>query len=374
MVNNFHNLTLTTKDNSPIDSSYVRYRGLKSIVINVNPLHESSDSNMSEIVEFAKMMEGNTVIYLCDTSDVSEETYQDFYDRYNLSDLYPTIKLMGKTSLNDEIYLFLQKNNHLVTNQNINTDVTDDFQKYYVNTDGTLWGLSYSYETILEKEVVEWCLNINKSNIPKIIHQIWIGDDEMPKHCQEFVERMSILNPGYEHRLWGNEIFTEVYKDDPFLKEYITNPDIYKWAFIADRVRLLLLRDYGGIYCDVDARPIQSFDLVMNKLNQDHTFFSGMKPSQHNNTLVDCTVYGSSPNSRVVNLCLNTYDNIYWANGCKLFSDEIIKYCDTDVALFGHEYFYDNKITNKTVVLHDIEDTRLFTWVDDEDDLKKENW
>ena len=84
-------------------------------------------------------------------------------------------------------------------------------------------------------------------------------------------------------------------RDDLFLEEYKKYPEIYKWAFIPDRIRLLLLRDYGGIYVDVDCNPIQSFDVTFDKLNEDHTFFSGMRsPSQSNNTLVDCTVYGSN--------------------------------------------------------------------------------
>ena len=210
--------------------------------------------------------------------------------------------------------------------------------------------------------------------IPKLIHQIWVGDNEMPAHCRGFVTKMGYVNEGYEHRVWGNEVIHEVYKDDEYLQEYIKHPDIYKWAFITDRIRLLLLRDFGGIYCDVDCNPIRSFDLVRNQLNSNHTFFSGMKPSQNNNTLVDCTVYGSAPDSRIVNLCLGTYNNIYWANGCKMFSDEIIKHCDSDVALFGHEYFYHNEVTDKTVVLHDVEETRLLSWTDDEEVKKKENW
>jgi len=172
--------------------------------------------------------------------------------------------------------------------------------------------------------------------IPKIIHQIWIGDEPMPEHCVEFIQQMQELNPDYEYRLWGNEIFDEVYKDDVFLKYYRTDPTLYKWAFIADRIRLLLLRDYGGIYVDVDAKPIQSFNLVRDKLKPHH--------------------------------------NIEWANGCRMFSDKIIEECDNDVALFNYKYFYDNKITDNTVVLHDVEDTRLISWAFDEEDRKKENW
>jgi hypothetical protein len=45
---------------------------------------------------------------------------------------------------------------------------------------------------------------------------------------------------------------------------------------------------------------------------------------------------------------------------------------DTDVALFGYQWFYDDKITDKTIVLHDVEETRLFSWVDG--NKYKKNW
>jgi len=44
------------------------------------------------------------------------------------------------------------------------------------------------------------------------------------------------------------------------------------------------------------------------------------------------------------------------------------------MAFFGYEYFYDDGVTNKTVLLHDIEDTRLFSWIDSEEEKDKENW
>ena len=211
------------------------------------------------------------------------------------------------------------------------------------------------------------------TQIPKIIHQLWIGDKPIPDYIKKFTDDVPIINKGYECKLWGNEIF-EKYSDDKFLSNYLKKPKFYEWAFICDRIRLLLLRDYGGVYMDTDCKPIQSFDLIFNKLGQDITFFTGMKPTQSNNTLFDCTVYGSTPNSRIVKELLDTYIDIHWANGCKMFSDRLIKVMDSDVACFGYEYFYDDKITDKTIVLHDILDTRLFSWVTDEQQKRRENW
>lgn len=212
------------------------------------------------------------------------------------------------------------------------------------------------------------------ARIPKIIHQLWVGDNPLPPQYVEWVENMKEMHPDYEHHLWGNEVFEEKYKDDPFLQNYVKNPEIYKWAFICDRIRLLLLRDHGGIYVDVDAKPIRSFNRVLERLSPQHTFFAGMKPSQENNTLVDCTVYGSVPQSRMINLCLDTYDDLNWANGCRVFNDEIIKHCDTDIALLSYKYFYDTQIGDQAIVLHDVEETRLMSWVDDPRWKDKKYW
>ena len=201
--------------------------------------------------------------------------------------------------------------------------------------------------------------------IPKIIHQIWIGYQDPPEWCTRFGEEMQAMHPDWEYKLWKHDdIFNGIYKDDIFLQEYVTQPDVYKWAFMADRIRLLLLRDFGGIYCDLDAKPIRPFDLVLNELSDQHTFFAGMKGSQSNNTLIDCTVYGAAPNSRIVNECLAEYVNIHWAHGCKVFSEKIIQVFGMDVALFNYEYFYNWEVNDTTIVLHDVEETRLFSWTD----------
>ena len=201
--------------------------------------------------------------------------------------------------------------------------------------------------------------------IPRKIHQIWIGNQEIPEHCVAFSKEMREMHPNWEYKLWRHEeIFDDLYKKDTFLQNYRKEPNIYKWAFITDRIRLLLLRDFGGIYCDLDAKPIRPFDTIIDGLNSNITFFAGMKPSQNNNTLIDCTVYGSAPNSRIIQECLNCYVSTNWAHGCKTFNDRIIEKMDSDVALFGYEYFYNWQISDKTIVLHDVEETRLFSWVD----------
>ena len=205
--------------------------------------------------------------------------------------------------------------------------------------------------------------------IPKIIHQIWIGPKPLPDQYKEFSQKMIEMHPDWEYHLWGNEIFTGIYKEDKFLQNYIKDPVLYKWAYISDRVRLLLLRDFGGVYVDVDAKPIRPFDIILDKCSDEHTFFAGIKRVKFRDDsneekygwIVDCTVYGSAKNSRTINLALKTYNNINWANGGAIFSEAILNNIDVDMLILNKKYFYSNKINSKTIVLHDV-DHRLSSW------------
>tara|TARA_Y100001972_G_C7667481_1_gene338017 strand:- start:11569 stop:12291 length:723 start_codon:yes stop_codon:yes gene_type:complete len=208
------------------------------------------------------------------------------------------------------------------------------------------------------------------SKIPKIIHQIWIGDKKIPPHCEQFTKEMKAMHPDWEYHLWDHDkIFNNLYKNDRYLQHYIKQPDIFKYAYISDRIRLLLLRDFGGVYVDVDAKPIRPFDLILDKCSDKITFFAGMKMTDDNikSWMMDCTVYGSAPHSRAINLCLNTYTTINWANGGFMFSEILLRNIDDDMLALAPNYFYSSKITNKSIILHDVPDTRLWTWFDRND-------
>ena len=193
-------------------------------------------------------------------------------------------------------------------------------------------------------------------NIPKKIHQIWIG----PKVCQKFGEEMEAMHPDWEYKLWTHdEIFNQQYKDDPFLQAYIKEPETFKWAFITDRIKLLLLRDFGGVYIDVDAKYMKPFDIVMDKLEDKHTFFAGMKTYNEQSSLIECAVYGSAPNSRLINLCLDFYQDTRWAHGCMDFSNVIVHNLEDDALLLNSKYFYSFEEFEQTIVLHEPEDIRL---------------
>ena len=41
--------------------------------------------------------------------------------------------------------------------------------------------------------------------IPRIIHRIWVGPEELPAEFAAFGEQWADMHPGWEHRLWTED-------------------------------------------------------------------------------------------------------------------------------------------------------------------------
>lgn len=102
---------------------------------------------------------------------------------------------------------------------------------------------------------------MTEQHIPKIIHHIWIGDP-MPSHLRANCVEWSKLHPDWDMKLW-----TEVEIDEIGLQ----NRALYDQAakivpvdaveqFRADIVRYEVLALFGGMYADVDTRPLRNIE------------------------------------------------------------------------------------------------------------------
>ena len=202
-----------------------------------------------------------------------------------------------------------------------------------------------------------------QTKIPKIIHQIWIGE-EIPKKFKEFTQKMKNMHVplGYMHNVWGNEIW-EMYKDDPYIASYAKGT--YPLAYVTDRFRMLLLRDYGGIAVDPDCEIIRSFDTILDRLSENITYFAGAREEIDGGALFECGIQGSTPNSRVVKELLTVWENLNYAYGGNATSNKLITILDTDVALLNYQHFFTYVVTDKTILLHEAH--TLDSWRDKED-------
>jgi inositol phosphorylceramide mannosyltransferase catalytic subunit len=86
--------------------------------------------------------------------------------------------------------------------------------------------------------------------VPKVIHQIWIGDREPPCVWLDTWRLDFLSSPagaGWEHRLWDNEAAAglQMINRDLFDREQMMQCR-------ADLLRLEICYQFGGVYCDAD--------------------------------------------------------------------------------------------------------------------------
>tara|TARA_R110000737_G_C14390089_1_gene452130 strand:- start:3 stop:674 length:672 start_codon:yes stop_codon:yes gene_type:complete len=208
------------------------------------------------------------------------------------------------------------------------------------------------------------------STIPRIIHQTWIGPREMPDWCKEQAREIREVHEklGWEYKLWGNEVL-DLYKDDKFLANYLKNPELYKWAYINDRVRAFVLRDFGGVYIDVDCKIVKPLDYCLDRLTSNISFFCGARRHKKTNAIFEGSVMGAIKNSRILVAILDSYKSIDWANGGGMHSDVILENMDVDVAIFNYRRFLGMEITEDTIVSH--EQKCLGSWYKSDEQLEK---
>jgi hypothetical protein len=204
-------------------------------------------------------------------------------------------------------------------------------------------------------------------NLPKIIHQIWIGPDPIPKEYQHYINMMRDMHPDWQHIIWGNkEIFEGEFKEDPFLskwKDQINSEYLLQPAFISDRARLLILEKMGGIYVDVDAKPIKSFNTILPILPEQCKLFAGWKWSGEHGYMADVTALGAIPDNPHLKFIIGRWGDGKYnhpLSGLHI-SNEILDRMDYDITLLHNDYFYSGHIKDRTLFLHDT-DHRALSW------------
>ncbi|NEG59748.1 glycosyltransferase family 32 protein [Pantoea agglomerans] len=119
-------------------------------------------------------------------------------------------------------------------------------------------------------------LETRANSIPKEMHYIWLGEKEIPYIAMHNIISASKKNPEYNITLWSdnpekikNKILNTGYSKAIFSRINIKQPNLStkvaaainrectgnnfkNYAAASDIMRLAVLKDYGGIYMDVD--------------------------------------------------------------------------------------------------------------------------
>ena len=92
-------------------------------------------------------------------------------------------------------------------------------------------------------------------SIPKIIHQLWIGDKPRPINAMNSIRDM---NTSYRYMLWNEETIKNNLKVYPRYQRKIEGHSAI-WGR-ADMYRYLILEQYGGIFIDADMVAVEPLD------------------------------------------------------------------------------------------------------------------
>lgn len=179
--------------------------------------------------------------------------------------------------------------------------------------------------------------------IPKIIHQIWVGPKPLPESCKRWSETWKEKHPEWEYRLWDNEAA------ERFLPR-MRNADYYRQAIVpamkADILRLEILYEYGGFYVDMDMECLWPMDELI-----EHPGIKFIAGAQEDYSTITNTLIGATPKHDLINAFIEAVTKrrkfegwgILKRTGPGMITDVLAQqnaYIRPDICIMGPESFY----------------------------------
>lgn len=194
-------------------------------------------------------------------------------------------------------------------------------------------------------------------SIPRKLFQMWVGPRPVPDRERAWCERMRGMNPTWTYHFYGNELL-ERYGQDPYVKKLIESTE--PWAFIADRLRVLLLRDNGGVWLDPDCEPKRPLDTLPIWDAAHVQFAAGMRSPHRKDValyrgvaMVDNTFLASIANGTMI----RRLDALWKPEAAVVTGHRcgiaIMENVDQNMVLVNHRYFYGEQVYPESIVLHD---------------------
>ena len=128
--------------------------------------------------------------------------------------------------------------------------------------------------------------------IPKIIHQVWVGGSEIPALFRYYQKTCQDLHPNWEYKLWTD---SEIENYD------FPSKDLYEatrnYAEKSDILRHQLLKDFGGVYIDIDIKCTKALDPLHHLYD---AYFGLEFPSEWGKPMINSAIMGSKPEHKIV--------------------------------------------------------------------------
>jgi len=184
----------------------------------------------------------------------------------------------------------------------------------------------FGHTSFLENKVYNQSI-INQ--IPKIIHQIWVGKKPLPEEYKRYAEKAKALHPDWEYKLWTDEDVNSFPWTNKRKFKMAENPGMK-----SDIWRYEILYQFGGLYLDMDVECIRPFDPMHERLQ----FYIGN--CSQDSFLINISVIGSVAKSEILkntikelkrsskkieNEKICTFDKVLNTTGPRFFTDIVKK-------------------------------------------------
>jgi len=176
----------------------------------------------------------------------------------------------------------------------------------------------------------------SKMLIPKKLHWIWLGKNDIPQEFLNFRETFTKNFPEYECYVWTD--------DDDY--EWLINKKYFdvapNMAGKADILRYEILNKYGGIYIDTDFECYKNFEYLINEVEG----FSASEDNKH----ISIGIMGFIPNHPLLleiikkipeSIDKNKHLDVNHCTGPLFLTDFYYnKYNGSKIKIFDRDYFY----------------------------------
>ena len=139
---------------------------------------------------------------------------------------------------------------------------------------------------------------IIENNIPKKIHQLWIGSKKPPL---DWMHTWKIKNPDYEYILWNEEkIEKENFHNQSLIDKM---PELNGKT---DIMRYEILYKYGGFFIDADSECLRP----LNDELRNYEFLSCYENEKIRGGVVSCAILGCASNNQLMENCISNLEEL----------------------------------------------------------------
>lgn len=132
--------------------------------------------------------------------------------------------------------------------------------------------------------------------IPKIIHYCWFGNATQGALIEQCIKSWKRHCPDFTIMKWDEDSFN--------VNSHTFSSRMYqekKYAFVADYVRLIALRDYGGVYLDTDMLLVKPIDKLLA---------TSLLLGKESEKFISCGMIGAIPHHPFIEKMREKYDDM----------------------------------------------------------------